>query len=122
MEHFILSSTVRSYPRFEYDRIKNDILGENYTLSLVFIGIARAKKLNKKINDYMIKNVSGYNAAQWCKIQTDNDGNYSVYIKSLDSRNPEKVLDNLTKAKIIDKCSRCVWITNFFNITEEDLK
>lgn len=48
MRSFSLSSTVRSHPRFDYEKIKDDILGRNYTLSLVFIGNIRAKKLNYK--------------------------------------------------------------------------
>ena len=69
---------------------------------IILDSLPKAKTLNKKINDHMIRTIPGYNAIQWCKILTDNEGNYSVYIKSFDSRNPEKVLDNLTKEKIID--------------------
>jgi rRNA maturation RNase YbeY len=41
-----LSSTVRSYPDFPYETIKNAILGKTYQLSLTFVGQARAQMLN----------------------------------------------------------------------------
>jgi len=43
-----ISSTVASYPRLPYDKIKTTVLGEAYSLSLVFVGEARAQRLNKK--------------------------------------------------------------------------
>jgi probable rRNA maturation factor len=48
MENFAVSSTVRTYPKLPYEEIKRDILGESYELSLVFVGEARARALNKK--------------------------------------------------------------------------
>lgn len=48
MKSFSLASTVRSYPKLPYQKMKDDILGKQYTLSLVFIGAARAQALNKK--------------------------------------------------------------------------
>ena len=48
MERFSISTTVKKYPRLPYEAIKNDILGKNYQLSLVFVGAARAKKLNEE--------------------------------------------------------------------------
>ncbi|MFT5037233.1 MAG: putative rRNA maturation factor [Candidatus Azotimanducaceae bacterium] len=47
MERFSISSTVKEYPQLPYEAIKNDILGKTFELSLVFIGPARAKKLNE---------------------------------------------------------------------------
>jgi probable rRNA maturation factor len=47
MHTFSIASTVRSYPRLPYEKIKDDILGKKYGLSLVFVGAARAKKLNE---------------------------------------------------------------------------
>ncbi len=41
-----LSSTVRTYPDFPYETIKNAILGKTYQLSLTFVGEARAQKIN----------------------------------------------------------------------------
>lgn len=41
-----LSSTVRTYPDFPYETIKNAILGKTYLLSLTFVGEARAQKIN----------------------------------------------------------------------------
>jgi probable rRNA maturation factor len=41
-----LSSTVRTYPTWPYETIKNTILGKSYQLSLTFVGEARAQKLN----------------------------------------------------------------------------
>lgn len=48
MKHFLLSSTVRSYPPLPYESIKNDILGKAYDLSLVFVGATRARSINKE--------------------------------------------------------------------------
>ena len=45
---FAISKTVRAYPKLEYERIKDDILGKNYELSLVFVGTRRAQTLNQK--------------------------------------------------------------------------
>jgi rRNA maturation RNase YbeY len=46
MESFSLTATVRSYPTLPYAKIKDDILGKKYVLSLAFIGGIRAQKLN----------------------------------------------------------------------------
>ncbi len=43
-----ISSTVKSHPTLPYDKIKKEILGDKYELSLVFIGKIRAKSLNIK--------------------------------------------------------------------------
>jgi len=43
---FTISSTIKSYPRFPYQEIKETILGQKYQLSLNFIGTNRAQKLN----------------------------------------------------------------------------
>lgn len=48
---FTLGSTVKSYPRLPYENIKNDILGKNYDLSLVFVGEARSARLNQEHRD-----------------------------------------------------------------------
>lgn len=47
MDSFSIRHTARSYPRLPYERIKNDILGPRYELSLVFVGTTRAQKLNQ---------------------------------------------------------------------------
>ncbi len=39
-------ATARAYPTLPYDAMKCDILGQTYTLTLVFIGEARARNLN----------------------------------------------------------------------------
>lgn len=44
--NFSLNSTVKSYPDFPYQTIKEAILGKQYSLSLAFIGTKRAQKLN----------------------------------------------------------------------------
>ena len=44
---FILSSTIKSYPQFPYDEMKNSVLGKKYQLSLNFIGTKRAQTLNQ---------------------------------------------------------------------------
>lgn len=47
MSHFSITNTTRSdYPEHPYEKIKNDILGRNYTLTLSFVGGTRAQKLN----------------------------------------------------------------------------
>jgi probable rRNA maturation factor len=50
---FSITSTIKSYPNFPYQEIKNAILGKNYELSLTFVGTKRAQKLNV---DYRKKN------------------------------------------------------------------
>jgi probable rRNA maturation factor len=41
-----LSKTARHYPKLPYEKIARDILGDSYTLSLVFVGSVNAQKLN----------------------------------------------------------------------------
>jgi len=48
MENFWITSTVRAYPNLPYEKIKDDILGKKYILSLAFIGGTRSQKLNKE--------------------------------------------------------------------------
>lgn len=42
-----VSATVRSYPHLPYEQMKNDVLGASFCLSLVFVGIQRARTLNR---------------------------------------------------------------------------
>lgn len=45
---FSISRTARTTPpSLPFQKIKEDVLGTNYTLSLVFVGDTRSKKLNK---------------------------------------------------------------------------
>lgn len=46
MSTFSIDSTVKHYPSFPYETMKNDILGKRYDLSLQFVGPSRAQKLN----------------------------------------------------------------------------
>lgn len=48
MDTFSITSAVKQFPRHPYEKIKNDILGKRYTLSLAFIGGTSAQKLNKE--------------------------------------------------------------------------
>lgn len=48
MEPFLVSSSVREYPRHPYAKMKDDILGKRYSLSLAFVGSTQALKLNKR--------------------------------------------------------------------------
>ena len=48
METFFQTATAKSYPKHDYEQMKNDILGKTYMLSLAFIGRTRAQDLNKK--------------------------------------------------------------------------
>jgi len=43
---FSLQSSVARYPNHPYETIKNTILGKSYSLSLNFVGEARAQKFN----------------------------------------------------------------------------
>ncbi len=45
---FALISSVKTYPTHPYAQIKDVILGKKYTVSLAFIGNAKAKKLNEE--------------------------------------------------------------------------
>lgn len=47
MSNFSLASTVKSYPRLPYQKMKEDVLGLHYELSLVFVGKTRAQALNR---------------------------------------------------------------------------
>ena len=44
---FSLTSTVRTIPSFVYEKVKQDILGKHYSLSLTFVGPDRARAYNK---------------------------------------------------------------------------
>lgn len=46
MEYFSLSHTTKTFPKHPYARIKNDILGKRYMLSLSFVGATRAREIN----------------------------------------------------------------------------
>ncbi len=46
MPPFSLSHTVKNYPEWPYETMKNDVLGKRYNLSLSFVGPSRAQKLN----------------------------------------------------------------------------
>lgn len=48
MANFSLSSTVLRHPRLPYEQMKDDVLGTSYSLSLVFIGPDRARRLNRE--------------------------------------------------------------------------
>jgi len=48
MENFWITSTARAYPKLPYEKMKDDILGKKYSVSLAFIGGIRAQALNKK--------------------------------------------------------------------------
>ncbi len=47
MSTVAIASTVKSYPKFQYETMKNDILGKRYNLSIQFVGPTRAAKLNE---------------------------------------------------------------------------
>lgn len=48
MHTFAISQTTRKpYPKLPYQKIKEDILGKNYELSLMFVGGIKAQQLNK---------------------------------------------------------------------------
>ncbi|MEX0913143.1 MAG: rRNA maturation RNase YbeY [Candidatus Paceibacterota bacterium] len=43
-----VSHTTRSFPRLSYEKVKNDILGSEYELSLVFVGEKRGREINRQ--------------------------------------------------------------------------
>lgn len=61
METLILTATARSYPRHPYQKIKDDILGRSYTVSLAFVGATRAQALNTQYrNKTYVPNVLSF--------------------------------------------------------------
>lgn len=46
MPPFTITQKVKTIPHFQYETVKNDILGKKYSLSLSFVGPTRAQKLN----------------------------------------------------------------------------
>ncbi len=46
MQAFSIASTIRTYPAFPYETIKNAVLGKSYVLSLSFVGESRAQAFN----------------------------------------------------------------------------
>jgi probable rRNA maturation factor len=48
MNHLLISATAKHYPSWPYEAMKNAVLGKTYTLSLGFVGAARAKQFNMK--------------------------------------------------------------------------
>ena len=64
----ITNLTKRSVPKIQIEKIKNKILGKKYSLSIVFVGDVRMKRLNKEyrkkdktsnVLSFEISNVSG---------------------------------------------------------------
>jgi probable rRNA maturation factor len=48
-EHtFTLGSTIKSYPAYPYEAMKDAVLGKSFVLSLAFVGKKRAQTLNKE--------------------------------------------------------------------------
>jgi probable rRNA maturation factor len=45
-QKFSITSTIKSFPAFPYQEMKEAVLGKNYELSLTFVGTKRAQKLN----------------------------------------------------------------------------
>jgi probable rRNA maturation factor len=43
---FAITSTIKSFPSFPYEKMKDEILGKKYQLSLSFIGKKRAASIN----------------------------------------------------------------------------
>lgn len=41
-----ISHTTRSFPRLPYEKVTHEILGDNYQLSLVFVGEERGRRIN----------------------------------------------------------------------------
>lgn len=45
--NFSLTHSTRSIPSLPFEKIKDDVIGKDYTLSLVFVGDIRSRALNK---------------------------------------------------------------------------
>ena len=59
--HVSISHTTTDYPRLPYQRMKNDVLGSSYVLSVVFVGADRARTLNQKYrNKTYVPNVLSF--------------------------------------------------------------
>lgn len=43
-----ICATIKSYPTWPYQEMKDAVLGKHYDLSLTFVGPAQAKKLNEQ--------------------------------------------------------------------------
>lgn len=43
-----ISSSAREFPKLSYEKMKDEILGKNYNLSLVFVGTKRGREINIK--------------------------------------------------------------------------
>lgn len=61
METFSITKKARSYPTHPYAKIKDDILGKDYTVSLTFVGATTALRLNKQYrNKTYVPNVLSF--------------------------------------------------------------
>ena len=47
MAEVLLTASTKTYPHLPYQKMKDDILGVGYRLSLVFVGSTRARALNE---------------------------------------------------------------------------
>ncbi len=64
---FAIISTIKSYPNYPYQEIKDAILGKKYELSLAFIGSQRAQKLNENYRQKSyVPNVLSFPLAENC--------------------------------------------------------
>jgi len=58
---FTIAHTTHTYPRIDYKKIKNDVMGQAYDLSLVFVGDKKSRALNKHYrNKTYIPNVLAF--------------------------------------------------------------
>jgi probable rRNA maturation factor len=64
---FLLTSTIKHYPAYPYQKIKEAILGKHYELSVAFIGTKRARHLNQtyRQKDY-VPNVLSFPLSTTC--------------------------------------------------------
>jgi probable rRNA maturation factor len=61
METLTITATARTYPKLPYQKIKDDILGKSYMVSLAFVGATHAQRLNKTYrNKEYIPNVLSF--------------------------------------------------------------
>ena len=87
---------------------------------LVFDALSKAKVINHKIHQYMIDNVSDYNAIQWSKITTNNDGTkFSISVKETDKRSPDNALSIVEKTKLVN-LDNTWYVDGTLNFVSED--
>ena len=76
-------------------------------------------KINKKIQDYMIKTIPNYSADQWSQvIKHRTQNNKYILIMPIDNRNPEKILNTNEKSLIKSDITAREYIIQYDELPE----